>query len=242
MSDSRSAPGWHYYHSQSPVTGENNNDSVDDPQPGGRAPAPGELGLVQAFMNTRWDLASGRHTEKLVSADALHDWLRTRGLIRGPMRLTNHDLDRALAVREGLRALAFANNGHRWDEGAIEAMRRASKGARVQINLGAAGPRLVADATKGIAGAIAALLAITARAMIDGSWQRLKACPGRHCGWAFYDHSRNQSGRWCSMKLCGERDKARAYYRRKTARRTEHERRRGRGSAAGSASNRRSRP
>jgi len=200
------------------VTGENKIDIVSDPQPGGRVPAPGELALVQAFMNTRWDVASGRHAEMFVSTGALRDWLRTRGLVRGPMRLTNHDLDRALAVREGLRALAFANNGHRWDEGAIEAMRQASKGAGIEIYIELDGPRFVGDATKGIEGAIAALLAITARAMIDDSWQRLKACPGRHCGWAFYDYSRNQSGRWCSMKVCGERDKARAYYRRKTAR------------------------
>jgi predicted RNA-binding Zn ribbon-like protein len=170
-------------------------------------------------MNTRWDLASGSHTEILVSADTLQDWLRMRGLVSRPARLTSDDLERTLALREGLRALAFANNGHVPDEAAIEAMREASTGAGTQIYIELDGPRFVADATTGIEGAIGALLAMTARAMIDGSWRRLKACPGRHCGWAFYDHSRNQSGRWCSMSVCGERDKARAYYRRKTARR-----------------------
>jgi hypothetical protein len=203
------------------MTGEKNSAVVTDPQPGGRAQAPGELALVQAFMNTCWDLASGRHTEMLVSADALHDWLRTRGLIQGPTRLISRDLERALDVREGLRALAFANNGHRWDEAAIEAMRHASKGVSVEIHIEPDGPRWVADRTSGIGGALGGLLAIAARAMIDGSWQRLKACPGRHCGWTFYDHSRNQSGRWCAMKLCGDRDKARAYYKRKTTRQRE---------------------
>jgi predicted RNA-binding Zn ribbon-like protein len=53
--------------------------------------------------------------------------------------------------------------------------------------------------------------------MLDGTWARLKACPGRDCGWVFYDHSRNQSARWCSMKVCGDREKARAYYQRRTA-------------------------
>jgi predicted RNA-binding Zn ribbon-like protein len=50
--------------------------------------------------------------------------------------------------------------------------------------------------------------------MLDGTWRRLKVCPGDHCGWAFYDHSRNQTGRWCSMSVCGGRAKARAHYHR----------------------------
>lgn len=198
------------------MTGENMSAVGFAPQPGGRAPAPGDLAVVQAFMNTRWDLASAGHTEMLVSPEAVHDWLRRHGLIGGPMmRLTLDDLDRALVVREGLRALAFANNGHRVDEEAIAALHAASKGAKVEVYLEADRPRLIAD-TKTIDGAIAALFAITAGAMIEGSWQRLKACPERDCGWAFYDHSRNRSGRWCSMKVCGERHKARTYYRRKT--------------------------
>ena len=169
-------------------------------------------------MNTRWDLATGRNTEILVSAEALRDWLRQRGLVAGAKRLTSEDLDRALVVREGLRALAFANNDHGLDRGALDAMRQASAGVGIEIDIDIDGPRLVADTTAGIDGAIAALLAIIARAMIDGSWSRLKACPGDHCGWTFYDHSRNQSGRWCSMNVCGDRHKSRAYYRRKIGR------------------------
>jgi predicted RNA-binding Zn ribbon-like protein len=200
------------------MSGEKTLDIASDAQPGGRAPAPGELALVQAFMNTRWDLTTRRNPEILDSPEALRDWLQARGLGAEPKRLASADLDRALTVREGLRALAFANNDHPLDLGAIEAMRQASAGASTEIYIEPDGPRFVADTTTGIEDAISALLANTARSMIDGSWRRLKACPGRHCGWAFYDHSRNQSGRWCSMKVCGERDKARAYYRRKTAR------------------------
>jgi predicted RNA-binding Zn ribbon-like protein len=38
-----------------------------------------------------------------------------------------------------------------------------------------------------------------------------KACPGRHCGWAFYDRSLSRTSTWCSMRVCGGREKARAY-------------------------------
>lgn len=50
--------------------------------------------------------------------------------------------------------------------------------------------------------------------MLDGTWQRLKAC--RECSWAFYDHSKNVAGSWCSMKVCGGRVKQRAYYARQS--------------------------
>jgi predicted RNA-binding Zn ribbon-like protein len=187
-------------------------------QPGGRPPAPGELAVVQAFMNTPWDVVRKRNAETLVSAEALRDWLQARSLLAGHVRLESDDLDRALAVREGLRALAFANNDHDLDNQAIDAMREASAGTGVEIYIEPDGPRLVADITAGIEGAIGRLFAITARAMIDGSWQRVKACPGDDCGWAFYDYSRNHSGRWCSMKVCGDRQNSRVYYRRKTGR------------------------
>jgi predicted RNA-binding Zn ribbon-like protein len=200
------------------MTAENPSDALSNLQPGGRPPAPGELAVVQAFMNTPLDVVRNRIEETLVSAEALRDWLQARGLVAGQVRLESEDLDRALAVREGLRALAFANNDHDLDNEAIDAMRAASAGTSVEIYIEPDGPRLVSDITAGIEGAIGRLFAITARAMIDGSWQRVKACPGDDCGWAFYDYSRNHSGRWCSMKVCGDRQNSRVYYRRKTGR------------------------
>jgi predicted RNA-binding Zn ribbon-like protein len=198
------------------MTGE--NDQLVDPQPGERQPAPGALALVQSFLNTRWDLRGDR-TEMLVSGEALSAWLACRGLVSADRRLTDHDLRRALTVREGLRALAFRNNGHSLDETAVDAMRRASGRARLQIRIEPDGPQFFVETGAGLDGAIGALYGIVGRAMADGSWQRLKACPGRDCGWVFFDQSRNQSARWCSTKVCGARAKARAYYRRRSGKR-----------------------
>jgi hypothetical protein len=195
------------------MTGENHAQSL---QPGGREEAPGELALVQAFVNSHYDIHVNGGGELLASPAMLRDWLSVRGLIDPRERLGQEDLDRAVAVREGMRALAFANNDQPLDAGAIDAMRRASAGARTEIRLEPDGPRFVPTAGGGIDAAFGSVLAIAARSMIDGSWPRLKACPGRDCGWAFYDRSRNQSARWCSMKVCGDREKARVYYRRKT--------------------------
>jgi predicted RNA-binding Zn ribbon-like protein len=39
----------------------------------------------------------------------------------------------------------------------------------------------------------------------------------RGCGWLFIDTSRNQTRRWCSMESCGNRAKARRYYKRQSS-------------------------
>jgi predicted RNA-binding Zn ribbon-like protein len=39
---------------------------------------------------------------------------------------------------------------------------------------------------------------------------RVKVCPA--CRWLFLDRSKNQSRRWCDMKVCGNRAKAHQHY------------------------------
>jgi predicted RNA-binding Zn ribbon-like protein len=71
---------------------------------------------------------------------------------------------------------------------------------------------------RGVDGALARLLAIVSAAAESGQWERLKACPRDPCFWAFYDRSKNRSGRWCRMEDCGNIEKARAFRERKRAR------------------------
>lgn len=42
----------------------------------------------------------------------------------------------------------------------------------------------------------------------------LRECEGNDCNWLFLDTSRNHSRRWCDMKTCGNRAKARRHYER----------------------------
>lgn len=41
---------------------------------------------------------------------------------------------------------------------------------------------------------------------------RVKECRNQSCGWLFVDASRNRSRRWCDMRDCGNRAKARRHY------------------------------
>jgi predicted RNA-binding Zn ribbon-like protein len=187
-------------------------------QPGGRSPAPGGLALVQAFLNTHYDLEFEHGAELLATPAALSRWLSERGLIEPRAhRMSTGDLARAVAVREGLRSLARCNSDG--DGGAatgrprgLSALNDAAAGGVVELRFSADGPTFVLSRWGGLDAALGVMLAGAARAMLDGTWERLKVCPGKDCGWAFYDHSRNRSGRWCSMSVCGGRAKARAHY------------------------------
>ncbi|GAA3552991.1 CGNR zinc finger domain-containing protein [Amycolatopsis ultiminotia] len=75
----------------------------------------------------------------------------------------------------------------------------------LRFSLTDAGPALVTT------DAVAAVLAAATRLAIRGDWVRLKICPADDCLWAFYDESRNRSRTWCSMRVCGNREKARSW-------------------------------
>ncbi|MGB6487255.1 MAG: CGNR zinc finger domain-containing protein [Steroidobacteraceae bacterium] len=47
--------------------------------------------------------------------------------------------------------------------------------------------------------------------MLSPDMQRLRACEVETCRWLFLDTSRNHTRRWCKMKVCGNRMKARRY-------------------------------
>ena len=66
-------------------------------------------------------------------------------------------------------------------------------------------------AATGVDAALGRLVIAVHSAMADGSWDRLKACRASDCEWAFIDNARNHSRAWCSMKSCGNREKARAF-------------------------------
>jgi predicted RNA-binding Zn ribbon-like protein len=44
----------------------------------------------------------------------------------------------------------------------------------------------------------------------------VRQCDRETCRWLFLDHSKNHSRRWCDMQVCGNRTKARRYYKKRT--------------------------
>jgi predicted RNA-binding Zn ribbon-like protein len=182
------------------------------PQPAGRAPAPGRLAYVQAFLNTFWDLDQPHGGEVWSSQGAYGAWLAQRGF-HGPV--AQADLDRAVELREALRALCLANHDGGDVPHAVATLdglsRAVAPGAVLACDLATGTLEPTAD---GPDAACALALGIVFAARIEGSFARLKACPHARCGWVFYDTSRNRSGQWCSMRICGNRTKGEAFRRR----------------------------
>ncbi len=170
--------------------------------------------MVQAFVNTFWDLDdNGR--DQFESPEAFGRWLLKWDLIEPGVRSDHADVHRAVDVREGLRALLFINNGSEADPDAISRLNDALRGPGLIVQLDAGGRPQFKTQRAGADAAIALIATVVAVAQLDGRFSRLKACPGTHCGWAFYDHSRNKASSWCAMSICGSRAKAREYRRRK---------------------------
>jgi predicted RNA-binding Zn ribbon-like protein len=177
-------------------------------------PPPG-LELVMAFENT-FDVDSGQ--DQLATPAQLADWLAGRDLLdAGGPPPDAGDLATMVEFREAVRALLLANTGEPLDPDAPGTLNRIAAQARLQVGFAGDGRAELAPAAGGVGRPLARLLAIIAAAMADGTWARLKACREDTCQWAFYDRSRNRSGSWCTMAVCGNRAKARAYRRRERA-------------------------
>jgi predicted RNA-binding Zn ribbon-like protein len=173
------------------------------------SPPPHDLQLVVDFVNTA-DLEDG--TDALATPAALGEWLAGRGLLDASSSvpvLADHAA--AVNLREALRAVALAHNGHAERSGAVKILEDVAARGQLSVRFapdGRVGPE---PRAAGLPGALARLLVPVALAAADGSWERVKACRDDGCQWVFYDASRNRSGRWCDMAVCGNRTKVRAY-------------------------------
>ncbi len=181
-------------------------------EPAGRPKAPGRLALLQRFLNT-WNHELPADWDRLGTAQSAQVWLRQKVLIAQRARVSGAEAERLRELREAVRALAVANTTGRRDLPSEGITRAAAAAAPLIVTFDGGGrTALRAHDAGGVNGAVSTLLGILHEAQLTGTWVRLKGC--RHCGYVFYDLSKNRSATWCSMSICGNRNKNRAHYRR----------------------------
>src|SRR5438270_11271065 len=170
---------------------------------------PHSLDLVIDFVNT---LDPDEPDDAFATTGGLGRWLVDRGLLNAAnLPLREVDRRHAIRLREALRALMLDHNGVAADEHAARELDDVARRGDLGVQFRDDGSASLAPRAEGFAGALAGVVVPVAEAARDGSWQRVKACRADDCQWAFFDRSRNRSGVWCDMAVCGNRAKVRAY-------------------------------
>jgi predicted RNA-binding Zn ribbon-like protein len=188
--------------------------------------------LALDFVNTvDWRDDPDRRKELLADFDDLLDWAKAAKLVgptevrtmaaeaeRGPGRAMR-GLRRARRLREVLaRLLTAAAGGSRpaardlrllnaFLAAAMRLRRLDARGTAYAWSWGAEKEADLDSLLWPIVLAAADLLASDHRA-------ELRSCGGEGCGWLFLDTSRSRRRRWCTMRGCGNRAKARRFYQR----------------------------
>lgn len=174
-------------------------------------PARDAAALLRDFVNTL-DVETG--ADQVETPGRLAAWLDGYGLLLAAApsaSASEGDLELARDLREGLRTAMLAHHGP--SEPAMPpALEAAFTALPLRVTLRDGHPRLVpVEEPATVTGALARIAAAVMEAVADGTWGRLKVCQESTCLWAFLDTSKNRSRAWCSMRVCGNRTKTRAY-------------------------------
>ena len=186
------------------------------------------------FVNTLdWRLRP-EPTEGLHAyTDVLH-WSWSAGLLSAPEthrllewalahpRQAAQELAQAKRLREALAALfANARDAKRLGETSLTFLNAAIREGGAKRGLRSAGQSAEwtwQDDPPSPRRPVWAVAAEAARVLTSSDRERIRQCRDDECGWFFLDTSRNRNRRWCSMQTCGNRNKARTFYRRAQSR------------------------
>lgn len=195
---------------------------------------------VLDLVNTLdWRFRSSGAEERLSTYDDLLAYASQSGLlnqrqIRGIVRGSDPaGAERALSackeLREAVAEVVYATLEQRKPPPlAMKLLEEFIKSARSYQHLVSAPPRLQWEFSYSESSPelpVWALSVKAARLLLSEDAERLRQCENPECRWLFLDTSRNRTRRWCDMKLCGNRMKARRFKasrRKKTGRGEEH--------------------
>jgi predicted RNA-binding Zn ribbon-like protein len=169
--------------------------------------------LVSAAIRER-RLVGPPHTT-LETPQSAANWLALNGFGTGePLETPLHSS--LLDLRATLLGLALGNasGGAVGERGTLN---RFAERAPLRVRFSDGGEPELLPVAPGVEGFLAEVLGRVYEAMRNGTWERLKACPGDRCLHVFYDTSKNRTATWCSMAICGNRAKVRSYQQRRRA-------------------------
>jgi hypothetical protein len=168
-------------------------------------PAPEKLEIIRNFINT-WSIPNETRepTDFLNTEQDLLQFIKTNNM----QGITEFNVNEVKRFREDLRKTIEDQNGETilcWlDKYPVKATLIIDNILKTEYRADKEGHL------------INMLLSIIVEAVALNQWNRLKACPD--CRYAFYDHSKNGSKKWCGMyaenskgRACGTIDKVKRY-------------------------------
>ena len=186
----------------------------------GLAPAPGALGLAQDLLNTapaghKPDLLADLASARTWVGEATAQWSAATGLPVPEVVLDAGDLPLLRAFRDDLReVIAKEHDGAPDTEPAAPDTEPAAPAlytAAAALQLGADGSVRLHPQETGPQALVMLVLAALFEDQQAGTGRRLKTCRNPRCQVAFYDRSRNASGVWHSVRVCGNAINLRAH-------------------------------
>ncbi|MFI1564422.1 CGNR zinc finger domain-containing protein [Streptomyces sp. NPDC020490] len=168
----------------------------------GVEPAPNGLALVQDLLNTIGVGGPG-YPDLLAKVDRAQDWLDTAleqwsrttgGSPPHDIAVTERDLPRLRALRDRLRGILE----HPSPSGPAP-----EPTGSLRLSLSSDGRIEAHPEGRGVGWVTSALLSEMYDAQRNDTWRRLKTCRYEKCAVAFFDRSRNNSGVWHDVRVCG---------------------------------------
>jgi predicted RNA-binding Zn ribbon-like protein len=179
----------------------------------GLDPAPGALGLAQDLLNTapaahEPDLLADLASARTWVSEATAQWSAATGLPVPEVVLDAGDLQLLRAFRDDLREVtAGAHDGAPASGLAVPVLHISA----TALQLGADGSVRLQPQETGPQALVMLVLAALFEGQQVGTGRRLKTCRNPRCRVAFYDRSRNASGVWHSVRICGNAINLRAH-------------------------------
>ncbi|HEV2549571.1 MAG TPA: CGNR zinc finger domain-containing protein [Stellaceae bacterium] len=183
--------------------------------------------LAFDFTNTSSGRGGPRHMDHLRTPEHLLSWARHAKLLTprdgryiekrlaADAALGAALLERALALREAIYAIGIAcARGRRPRPEHVDALAHVHAGCidKARLSPCEANFAWVWRPEDGIIEAILGPIALSALTTLSqADLTRIKQCGGEHCGWLFFDTTKNKRRRWCEMEVCGNRAKQKAH-------------------------------
>lgn len=201
----------------------------NDSEPSERRP--GTLSLVAGklaldFTNTESGRGGARHLDHLQTAEDFLVWAAhakiisakgaslAQGIVKGQNKLANHLVTRGKSLRETIYQITSrVIAGQQPAEKLLRSLTAAHAEMLAIATLNPNGNNYAWawDSKTGLDAAILGPITLSAlNLLIDEDSSCIKQCHGNHCGWLFFDGTKNKSRQWCDMRVCGNRAKARA--------------------------------